>query len=183
MNKTYLLVALLFNGFIARSEIVASVNYFQYSKSEQVQAQGQTPSNQDTQLLSYDYNLQLLVGARYLIGVNYSVQSSGSTVRSKRESVFPNVGFFYGPLLLEGGPVTKSVEKLNLDTSEEWRDPSGYYGAVTIYHSWASWMLVGFQFTFLNIEFRKYFDGVGEVTTQTRKVTVLNPSLRLSFLF
>ncbi len=168
---------------MAHSEIVASLNYFQYTKTDQVQSQNQTQSNQDTQLLSYDYSLQLMVGARYLIGVNYSVQSSTSTIRSKRESVFPNVGFFYGPLLIEGGPVTKSVEKLNLDTSEEWRDPSGYYGAITVYHSWANWMLLGLQFTFLNIEYRKYFDGVSEVTAQTRKVTVLNPSLRLSFLF
>ena len=168
---------------MARSEIVASVNYFQYTKSDQVLNQGQTQSNQDTQLLSYDYNLQFMVGSRYLIGATYSVQTSGSTVRSKRESVFPNVGFFYGPLLIEGGPVSKSVEKLNLDSSEEWRDPTGYYGAITVYHSWANWMLLGFQFTFVNIEYRKYFDGVNEVATQTRKVSVLNPSLRLSFLF
>lgn len=182
MNRLALFLFLVIGPFghhFAVADIMASINYFQYSRSDQIQGD----ETRQNLLVSYDYNLQLLLSSRYLIGLTYMKQTTSSEMRSSRESVFPNVGFFYGALLFEGGPVSRSVEKLNIDSSQEWRDPTGYYGAITIYESWARWVLVGFQFTFIDIEYRKYFDGVTESTARTRKVSVLNPSLRLSFIF
>lgn len=162
-----------------QADVLASVSYFQHSQSEQIQGQ----QNQQMVLSSNSYSLQLLLGARYTVGVNYKLDLTTGDSRRRREYTAPNIGLFYGPFMFEAGPVTQSTERLNADTTPEWRDPSGYFAAITVYQSWASWALAGFQFTFLDIEYRKYFDGSIETVTQPRKVSVLSPSVRLIFLF
>lgn len=176
----FLSIFLGIGGTTAQGEILASVNYFQYSLMQQNKGEPQ----QETLLTSYAANLQFFVYGRYLLGASYiSDSTSSSGVRTKREILSPSLGFFVGPLLIEGGPISKSIDKQDLNTQTEWRDGIGYTAAVTIYDRWGNSMLVGFQFTFLDIEYRKYFDGVNELSDQSRKVSVLNPSLRLGFVF
>lgn len=179
MKIIQFLILFLGLGATAQGEILASVNYFQYSLMQQNKGE----ARQETLLTSYAANLQFFVYGRYLLGASYMSDSSSSGVRTKRETLSPSLGFFVGPILIEGGPISKSTDKQDLNLQTEWREGVGYTAAVTIYDRWGSSMLVGFQFTFLDIEYRKYFDGVNELSDQSRKVSVLNPSLRLGFVF
>lgn len=177
MLKTIL--GMLCFAVVVQGEIMATVNYFQYSRDEKTSGS----SNLETRLTSYDFNLQFIIGSRFLVGATQMTQTTSSDIRGHRESLAPNIGFLLGPVLIEGGPISKSVEKMNLDTSTEWRDGTGYYSAICVLDRISSWVLIGFQFTFLNIEYRKYFDGNIESSEQKKSVSVLNPSLRLSVLF
>ena len=129
LSQFQVVLVFLFGSLLARGEIAASVSYFQYSDTQQVQAQ----QSQQTVLTSYAYNFQILFSSRYMVGVNYLVQSSSGGTRIKRETTVPNVGFFYGPLLIEAGPISQSTEKLNIDMDAQWRDATGYY-AVSYTH-------------------------------------------------
>lgn len=180
MKSLSLFILLVVFGFSAHAEILTSLSYFQYSRNDQVSTDAHST---ESLITSFDWNFQLLISAKYLVGVTHMTQSTSSTIRSQRQTFAPNVGFFLGPLMIEGGPITKSTERIDLTTGAEWRDPSGYYVALTVYDRWADWLLVGFQFTFLDIEYRKYFDGSTEIDTLSKKVSVLNPSLRLSLVF
>jgi hypothetical protein len=180
MKTLRIILLILSLGSAAYAEIIASVNYFQYTKTDQI---GEAPRTTSL-LTSYDLNFQLLISSRYSVGVAYMTQTtSAGDIRGKKEVMAPNVGMFFGPLLIEAGPISRSTEKLNIDVEGEWRDGSGYYAALTVYDRWASWLLVGFQFTFLDIEYKKYFDGQVESSVLSRRTTVLNPSIRLGFLF
>lgn len=124
------------------------------------------------------------MGSSFLVGATHMTQATASgDVRGHRESMAPNIGLLVGPFLLEGGPISKSTEKVNLNEPNEWREGSGYYGSICVLDRVSSWMIIGFQFTFLNIEYRKYFDGITESSDQKKNVSVLSPSLRLSVLF
>jgi hypothetical protein len=165
---------------LCQAEILASVNYFQYSKDDKVNA----GVNSETRVASYDLSLQFIMGQSVLVGATHMTQTTASSdIRGHRESTAPNIGLLVGPLLLEGGPISKSTEKVNLNEASEWRDGSGYYGSICILDRVSSWMIIGFQFTFLNIEYKKYFDGITESSDQKKNVSVLSPSLRLSVLF
>lgn len=174
-------IVLLILGFsqFSQAEILASVNYFQYSKDEKVNV----TANSETRMTAYDLNLQFVLGSSFLVGVTQMTQTTSSDVRGHRESLAPNIGILFGPFLLEGGPVSKSSEKPNLNEPNEWRDGKGYYGSVCILDRVSSWLIIGFQFTYLDIEYKKHFDGVSEASDQKKNVSELSPSLRLSVLF
>jgi hypothetical protein len=180
LNTLKWIILVLSLSPLCQAEILASVNYFQYSKDDKVNA----GVNSETRVTSYDLSLQFIMGQSVLVGATHMTQATASgDVRGHRESTAPNIGLLVGPLLIEGGPISKSTEKVNLNEASEWRDGSGYYGSICILDRFSSWMIIGFQFTFLNIEYKKYFDGIAESSDQKKNVSVLSPSLRLSVLF
>ncbi|MBL7543819.1 MAG: hypothetical protein JNL11_08380 [Bdellovibrionaceae bacterium] len=163
----------------ASAEILLSANYFKYSRQDHPSLGEAVQS----EISSYDINVQLLLSSRFVLGATQMTETTSQLVQGRRETLAPNIGFFLGPVLIEGGPVSKSYERGNLSLPQEWRDGRGYYAALTVYDRWASWLLIGFQFTFLNIEYNKYFDGSVELVSQTKTVSVLNPAFRLSLVF
>lgn len=164
----------------AHAEFLTSVSYFQYSKNERLSTD---ISAAESLLTSYEFNFQVLMSSRYLIGFTNMTQSTSNSVRGHRQVIAPNIGFFLGSFMIEGGPISRSVERMDLSTSAEWREAGGYYVALTVYERLSDWLLLGFQFTYLDIEYKKYFDGSAEFDTRTKQVSVLNPSLRLSLVF
>tara|TARA_B110001454_G_scaffold219203_1_gene252149 strand:+ start:68741 stop:69271 length:531 start_codon:yes stop_codon:yes gene_type:complete len=176
------MVVLTIVGFsqFGRAEILTSVNYFQYSKDEKINV----GTNTETRITSYDFSLQFIMGSSFLVGATQMTQTSSSgDVRGHRESFAPNIGFLLGPFLLEGGPISKSTEKADLNEAKEWREGKGYYASICLLDRVSSWLLIGFQFTFIDIEYKKYFDGINESADQKKNVSVLSPSIRLSVLF